>query len=163
MNPFQRQLSLVGTLADLPRIANFIAEACAALGLAPAARFDLQLAVEEACCNVIEHAYEGAGGALKVRIETCDEDVVITIQDRGKPFDPTAIPEPDIDAPLDERPIGGLGLYLMPRLMDEVAFTFSPEGGNTLVMTKHEVLASADPPQATEEGRDGSPAAGNDL
>ena len=163
MTPFQRELSLVGALDDLPRIANFIEEACTAIGLAPAARFDLQLAVEEACCNVIEHAYEGAGGALSVRFEACGEDVVITVRDWGKPFDPSAIPEPDIAAPLDERPVGGLGLYLMQRLMDQVAFTFSPEGGNTLVMAKEGVLAPADSPHPTEEARDGIPTAGTSL
>ncbi len=160
MNPFQRELSLVGALADLPRIADFVEAACVATDLAPSVRFDLQLAVEEACCNVIEHAYGGAGGALTIRFETRGEDVVITVQDRGQPFDPSTVPEPDTAAPLAERPIGGLGLYLMRQLMDEVAFTFSPEEGNTLAMMKHSALDSSrkilipEPPEMPRETGD---------
>ena len=67
-------------------------------------------------------------------------DVTITIHDQGRAFDPTSVPEPDLCCPLEERPLGGLGLHLMQKLMDEVRFTFSPEEGNTIVMVKRRIV-----------------------
>lgn len=139
MTSFRRELRLVGTMADLARIGAFIEDACAQASIDPAARFDVQMAVDEACSNVFEHAYGGRVGEVGLRVETRGRDLVITIRDRGTPFDPTAVPTPQVHLPLEERPIGGLGLHLMRRLMDDVAFSFSAEQGNTLVMTKRGV------------------------
>jgi anti-sigma regulatory factor (Ser/Thr protein kinase) len=122
---YRREIALVGTMCDLPAITSFVAEACAEAGVAPEARFDLELAVEEACCNVMEHAYGGAPGELRVTFEAQGCDVVITVCDRGRPFDPNTVPPPDMSLPLEERPIGGLGLFLMRQLMDTVQFTFT--------------------------------------
>lgn len=140
MTPFRREFNLVGTMADLARIGAFIEDACAAANIDPAARFDIQMAVDEACSNIFEHAYGGAAGAIDLRVETQGRDLVITVHDCGCAFDPDCVPTPQVHLPLEERPIGGLGLHLMRRLMDEVSFAFSPEQGNTLVMTKHGVV-----------------------
>ena len=96
----------------------------------------IQLAVDEACTNIIKHAYSSQGGAITIFFERNDNTVVITIQDRGKPFDPAAIPPPDLEAEIEKRQIGKLGLHLMRKLMDEVSYSFDPEEGNTLVMKK---------------------------
>ena len=96
----------------------------------------IQLAVDEACTNIIKHAYSSQGGAITIFFERNDNTVVITIQDRGKPFDPAAIPPPDLEAEVEKRQIGKLGLHLMRKLMDEVSYSFDPEEGNTLVMKK---------------------------
>ena len=61
---------------------------------------------------------------------------VIQIRDWGQSFDPAVIPEPNVDAPLEERPLGGLGLFLIRQSMDDVQFTFDPEHGNELRMEK---------------------------
>jgi anti-sigma regulatory factor (Ser/Thr protein kinase) len=140
MTPFQRDFSLVGTVADLRAIGEFVEEACCQADVDPGARFDLQMAVDEACCNIFEHAYGGSEGKLNLRFETRGKDVVITVHDHGRAFDPGAVPAPDTNKPLEERPVGGLGLHLMRRLMDKVLFAFSPESGNTLVMEKHRVV-----------------------
>ncbi|MEJ2739135.1 MAG: ATP-binding protein [Dehalococcoidia bacterium] len=96
----------------------------------------IQLAVDEACTNIIKHAYSSQGGAITIFFERNDNTVVITIQDRGKPFDPAAIPPPDLEAEIEKRQIGKLGLHLMRKLMDEISYSFDPEEGNTLVMKK---------------------------
>ena len=96
----------------------------------------IQLAVDEACTNIIKHAYSSQGGAITIFFERNDNTVVITIQDQGKPFDPAAIPPPDLEAEIEKRQIGKLGLHLMRKLMDEVSYSFDPEEGNTLVMKK---------------------------
>jgi serine/threonine-protein kinase RsbW len=137
---FQRELSVCSTASDLARIADFVDVACKECHVEPAARFDLQLAVEEACCNIIEHAYEGKAGQFSVGFETTGRDVTITLHDHGRPFDPAAVAAPDLDATWEERPIGGLGLHLMHKLMDEVRFTFE-NTGNMLVMVKRDAIA----------------------
>ncbi len=139
MTSLKRELTVPGASADLSRITDFVEEASEQAHVASAVCFDLQLAVEEACCNVIEHAYGGGGGAFTVTFETQGRDVVITLRDRGQPFDPIAVAAPDLDKPLQERPIGGLGMFLMYRLMDDVRFTFDDDG-NTLVMVKRDAL-----------------------
>jgi anti-sigma regulatory factor (Ser/Thr protein kinase) len=150
MTQFRRDLVLVGTNSELPRISRFIEEACDGANVDSAARFDLQMAVDEACCNVFEHAYNGSAGEIDLRFETRGRDVVITLHDHGRAFNPEGIPPPDTSQPLEERPVGGLGLHLMRKLMDKVFFAFSPERGNTLVMEKHKVVPVAPKKQSSE-------------
>ena len=96
----------------------------------------MQLAVDEACTNIIRYAYSSQGGLITINFERNDDTVVITIRDQGKPFDPAAIPPPDLEAEVEKRQIGKLGLHFMRKLMDEVSYSFDPEKGNTLVMKK---------------------------
>jgi serine/threonine-protein kinase RsbW len=148
MTSFRREFQLVGTMADLPRIGEFIEGACEQAGIAPAARFDVLMAVDEACSNVFEHAYSCRTGEVHLSFETRDGDLLIAVRDRGRAFNPAGVPAPDMGLPLEERPIGGLGLHLMRRLMDDVTFSFSPEHGNLLVMAKRGVAtANAPAPQ----------------
>lgn len=136
---------------DLPGILTFVEDACQQANVEPCLLFDLQLATEEACTNVIEHAYQGQGGALDIRFETHDGDVHITLHDHGRAFDPDAIHPPNTSLPLRHRPVGGLGLHLMYRLMDDVRFSFGPEG-NTLLMVKRNAIAQAMPPKEQADG-----------
>jgi anti-sigma regulatory factor (Ser/Thr protein kinase) len=140
MSSFRDDLVLSGQHNDLSRVVEFVEQACAEAGVDPAAWFDLQLATEEACANVIEHAYQRRGGRMEIRFEVQGDDVSITIHDHGRAFDPKSVPAPNLAAPLEERPLGGLGLHLMNKLMDEVRFDFSPHEGNTLVMVKHGIV-----------------------
>jgi serine/threonine-protein kinase RsbW len=143
MPSFCRELAISGRVAELPVILDFVETACAAAGVRAELWFDLQLAVEEACANVIEHAYGGKGGDLVITFTARGPDVVLTVLDQGRPFAPEQVVAPDMSMPLTQRGIGGLGLHLMYQLMDEVHFDFA-EGSNTLVMVKRNALA--DPP-----------------
>lgn len=96
----------------------------------------VQTAVGEACTNVMKYAYSGKGGLITLTCEMKDHSFVVVINDHGKPFDPNSIPPPDLDASLEKRRIGGLGLYLMKKYMDEVTYSFKEDTGNTLVMKK---------------------------
>jgi serine/threonine-protein kinase RsbW len=98
--------------------------------------YSLQLAVDEAASNIIEHAYEGILDAtFEVSCAMEDNELVITMLDHGTPFDISSIKDPDIKADLSERQIGGLGIYLMRKLMDEVRYQ-STRTGNLLTMIK---------------------------
>lgn len=104
-------------------------------------RHDLHLMAEEACINVINHAYPtGHAGPLSLQVLTAARDgrpsVEITVEDRGVPFDPLALPVPDRNRPLDELPPGGLGVLLMRRLSDLQHYLHDPDRGNVLTLTK---------------------------
>jgi serine/threonine-protein kinase RsbW len=101
--------------------------------------FHVQMAVDEACSNVIEHAYQGQDkGEITLSCDCHAEEWIIQIYDQGRAFDPDSVPEPDLNASLDEVKTGGLGLYFMHQLMDEVEFSFDEEKGNRLRMVKRE-------------------------
>jgi len=121
----------------LDEIREFIAQIARAGGFNEKMVYSLQLAADEAASNIIEHAYKDVtGGTLDVTCDMRDDEIVITMHDTGRPFDPSKIRKPNIKADLSERRIGGLGVYLMQKLMDNVFYTSDPDGGNLLTMTK---------------------------
>jgi serine/threonine-protein kinase RsbW len=129
-------LSLCADLGDLAAVREFVARVGADLGLTAELIYDLQLAVDEACANVINHGYGGQAGRIDVTVEPVKEGVQVVVRDWGGAFDPHRVPTPDVKAPLEERLLGGLGLFLMRKVMDDVNFAFDAEKGNTLKMVK---------------------------
>jgi len=129
------ELTVPGRLEDLATICEFVGQAAQQAGASKRAIFDIQLAVDEACTNIIEHAYGGDGGEICLRCECDGDDFEVVIRDQGRPFDPQAVPKPDVKAELDKRQEGGLGVYFMRCLMDEVRFRFDPQS-NELRMVK---------------------------
>lgn len=122
---------------NLDEIREIVAEAARQVGFSDKEIYAIQLAADEASSNIIEHAYAGVkGGKLEIDISTSDTKLKIIMRDHGKPFDPASVPEPNVKADLSERKIGGLGMYLMRKLMDEVSYESSPETGNILTMIK---------------------------
>jgi serine/threonine-protein kinase RsbW len=129
-------LTLCTDCSQLATIREFVAQVGRDWGLEKQVIDDLQLAVDEACTNIVVHAYDGQPGEIEVEVKITDKGVWVITRDWGKAFDPEAIPMPDVTAPLEERQLGGLGLYLMRQVMDEVQFKFDTETGNTLTMFK---------------------------
>jgi serine/threonine-protein kinase RsbW len=98
--------------------------------------YSLQLAADEAASNIIEHAYEGVSGAsLDVHCEMQGDTLVIVMRDQGRTFDSSKVKQPNLKADLSERQIGGLGVYLMRKLMDEVHYE-NTGSDNVLTMIK---------------------------
>jgi serine/threonine-protein kinase RsbW len=98
--------------------------------------YSIEMAVDEACSNIIEHAYEGEDkGDIRCTCAVSEEAITILLQDQGKTFDPSTIPPPNLSSNLDDRKAHGLGLYFIRKWMDEVAFHTSKEG-NTLKIVK---------------------------
>lgn len=129
-------LCLNADLGDMVTIREFVGQCGRDLNLSIEAIEAFQLAVDEACTNVVEHAYEGRGGEIEVTMEAEGDRVCATVRDWGAAFDPDAVPIPDVNAPLEKRALGGLGLFLIRQLMDHVEFEFDPVDGNTLTMIK---------------------------
>ena len=99
--------------------------------------YNIQLATDEAASNIIEHAYEDvADGALDLSCGLENNAIKIILIDYGESFDPSVIPIPDLKADLSERKIGGLGIFLMRKLMDEVHYEPREDKSNVLTMIK---------------------------
>jgi len=121
----------------LDEIRDLVAQIARDGGFTEKAVYSLQLAADEAASNIIEHAYEGVVNAsFDVACEMQGDTIVISMHDTGKSFDFSRVKQPDINADLSHRQIGGLGVYLMRKLMDEVNYEASPASGNLLTMTK---------------------------
>jgi len=102
--------------------------------------YNIQLAADEAASNIIEHAYEGVkDGVLDVSCGVKGDIITIIMVDYGESFDPAAVPLPDLKADLSERKIGGLGIFLMRKLMDEVHYETRKDKSNVLTMTKRKM------------------------
>ena len=133
------QLIVPGRFDRLTEIAAFVTQAARAAGLNDDEVFHVEMAVDEACSNIIEHAYAVQSGDINLAC-TCSTtgELEIVIRDSGQPFDPVEVPLPNTDAPadLDQLSEGGLGLYFMRKLMDDVRFEFVQGQGNTLTMIK---------------------------
>ncbi len=106
------------------------------VSLGDQAIYQCQLAIDEACTNIIEHAYNhDSAGEIEVIFKMAGDGCTISLTDFGEPYDPTHIPRPEKGRDLEDAQPGGLGLYLMHTLMDEVRYTPSLQG-NRLVMVK---------------------------
>jgi serine/threonine-protein kinase RsbW len=121
----------------LDEIRDFVGGIAREGGFSDKEIYSLQLAADEAASNVIEHAYEGIpDGEIEVRCGVKDETITIMMLDHGNPFDPASIRQPNIKADLSERQVGGLGIYLMRKLMDDVRYEKLENNGNLLTLIK---------------------------
>lgn len=126
-----------GRYDSLAKIGDFIRRSAAEAGLDNLAVYTVETAVDEACSNIIEHAYGGENrGDIECTCNHSQDKLIIILRDKGQPFDPASIPEPDLTASLEEREDHGLGLYFMRKWMDEVHFETPAGGGNVVVMVK---------------------------
>ena len=99
--------------------------------------YNIQLATDEAASNIIEHAYENkSDGILELSCGVQNNSIKIILIDHGEAFDPSEIPLPDLKADLSDRKIGGLGIFLMRKLMDEVHYESKDDKSNILTMIK---------------------------
>jgi anti-sigma regulatory factor (Ser/Thr protein kinase) len=120
-------LTLPATLESLDPIVQYVMSAAAAAGLDKKAAYGLRLAVDEIATNIITHGYADAhtDGDVMVHASLGDEHLVITLEDWAPAFDPRGLEDPDhIDKPSDERPIGGLGVFLALKSVDRLDYEY---------------------------------------
>ena len=100
-------------------------------------RFKIELSIEEAVENVVQYAYQGGIGWLEAGTSLDDESLILTIElrDAGVPFNPLEKTDPDVTLTANERPIGGLGIYLCKNMMDSISYRYE-DGNNVLTMKK---------------------------
>jgi len=122
-------------LGDIPGIVEFVVNWLQRQGL-DRYIFVFETAVDEASTNVAKYAYGGKGGFFQISCALCDTDIVITIRDHGNKFDPNSIPLPEVVSQLEDRKVGGLGIYMMKKMMDRVDYSYSDREGNRLELVK---------------------------
>lgn len=116
------KLVLPAELGSLGKAHEFVLSAAAHAGCSAERAADIELAIEELLVNVVTHAYKGAAGEIEISCSQDDHDFIIELQDKGAAFDPLTCPDPDLTKGLAERQIGGLGIYLVKKLTDEVQY-----------------------------------------
>jgi serine/threonine-protein kinase RsbW len=132
----RRQCILPGEITALPQITHFLDGLASDWGFPERLVLSLNLVLEEAFTNIVNYGLEGTEGqAVILDFEKHPERLIIHITDEGKAFDPTLREEPDIALPAEERPIGGLGIFLIRKMMDQVSYE-RKEGKNILRLEK---------------------------
>lgn len=125
-------------LASLKDFREFIKEHCAGVpGVTSEILYDAQLAVDEACTNIITHGYaEIDPGSIILDFELEPDKLILSLTDFGHSFEPDTAAISDVDASIEIRELGGFGLFFINQSMDEVDYRVT-EDGNTMVLTKY--------------------------
>jgi len=132
-----RQLVLPNEISAMTQLAPFVAEFSAAAELPEMLYNQIDLALDEAVTNVVMYAYpKGISGNVTITAEATEKQLTIILSDHGVPFDPTATEDPDITLSAEERPIGGLGIFLVKQVMDTIDYRRTPDGINELTLRK---------------------------
>jgi len=132
-----RRLIMKNEMTEVARMRSFFFSVCREYGIDEETFKTLNLALEEWVANVINYAYpKGMRGHVEVTADVSDNVLTLVIKDHGTPFDPTQHAEVDIDAELDERSIGGLGIHLMRTIMDSMTYERTADGYNRLTLKK---------------------------
>ena len=132
-----RRLIMKNEMTEVGRLRTFFFSVCREYGIDEETAKTLNLALEEWVANVIGYAYpKGMRGHVEVTADVTDNVLTLVIKDHGTPFDPTQYEEIDVDAGLDERAIGGLGIHLIQSIMDKVDYERTGDGYNRLTLTK---------------------------
>ena len=128
------ETSILNKIRDLARIPDLVSQFAEEQGLSEDVVFSLNVALDEMLSNVIKYGYtDDAIHEIHVRLSVAGPLLVTEIEDDGQPFDPCAAAPVDVDAPLDERKVGGLGIHIVRKLMSEVVYA-RVNGRNRLVM-----------------------------
>ncbi|MDE0391785.1 MAG: ATP-binding protein [Rhodospirillales bacterium] len=129
--------SLVNDLREIAGAAEKIGAFCAEHGLTEQIAFEVNPAVDELLTNTISYGYDdGAEHSIDLVLRIQGDTLTVEIADDGRAFDPLQTPEPDLGAPLEERAVGGLGIYLVRKTIDGVAYRRQDER-NVVTLTKN--------------------------
>lgn len=133
-----KELTVEATVRNIPAVTDFVDEALDTMGCSQRIQTQINIAIDELFSNIAHYAYNPATGPATVQVEVEKNPlaVVVTFIDRGKPYDPLSAREPDLSLDLMQRPVGGLGIFLVRRTMDDVSYEYR-DGRNILRIKKH--------------------------
>ncbi len=133
----EKKLIITNNLSELERLVLFLDELQAEWNIPAHLMPSINLVLEEALTNVIFYAYEkGQTDRIKITFRLIGTQLTLVVADRGRPYDSTQKEDPDIKLSAEDRPIGGLGIFLIKQIMDEVSYQ-RKGGQNLLKMVKH--------------------------
>lgn len=131
-----RDIIIRNDLAEIERLAESVRDFCRDRGVDDEACHDILLAMDESVSNTIRHGYADRDPhEIRVRVGLEDRDLFLEVEDDARPFNPLEAPEPDVSRPVEERPLGGLGIHLVRQLMSSVEYRHR-DGRNFLRMTR---------------------------
>lgn len=122
---------------SIEKVNAFVEEELEKADCAANARIKVMIALEELFVNVAHYAYDGEKGDVSVSIDFEGNDMVLALKDKGKPFNPLEKPDPNVEASLEERGIGGLGIYMVKKTMDD--FKYDYKDGENVVTIRHAI------------------------
>jgi serine/threonine-protein kinase RsbW len=128
-------LTIQSDITEIARVSMALEELMKAHNFREEDIFDTQLAVEEALTNVIDHGYSTGGGIIGITCLASREFIEVTIEDSAPPFNPLSFPEPELSGDIEDRKIGGLGVFLIRHVMDEISYRHE-NGKNILNLVK---------------------------
>ena len=132
----EKSIILANDITDISRLYEIIEELGSDFSLYPDIVFNLNLVLEEAVVNIINYAYPKEDHeSIYLSAKMHEGSIVLVLTDTGKEFDPTAVPEADVTLSADDRQIGGLGIFLIRQIMNEVKYE-RIEGKNVLTLEK---------------------------
>ena len=130
-------------LKQLTAMRDLVEERASVFNVGPDAMHDVLLAVTEMVTNIILHGYRQQPGTIEIEVRPEGDALVVQLRDEAPLFDPTTLPAPDITLPLDSRPVGGLGVYMTKKLMDDVSYRVTSQGKNELTLVKNHAIPIA--------------------
>ena len=130
-----KELETAAALESIPRVTELVDELLDGAGCPARKRLQVDIAVDELFSNIARYAYDGADGGVRVRVEAEPGEARVTFADRGKPFDPLAREDPDVTLTAQERGIGGLGIFMVKKSMDEMRYERA-DGENRLTIVQ---------------------------
>lgn len=128
-------LKVAATIENLPDVLQFVDTILEGIDCPIKAQMQIDVALEELYVNIAHYAYPDSEGDAEIRVEVADGAVEITLIDSGIPYDPLAKPDPDVTLSAQERAIGGLGIFMSKKLMDDLSYRYS-DGKNRLTLKK---------------------------
>lgn len=133
----EKELLIKSRTENLNAVRDFIGSVVKEANIPQDITGDVVLAVDEACTNIIKHAYKFLpDGDINIKIKYSAKKITVEITDHGAPFSPDAVPTPDLKKYFEEKRVGGLGMYLMKSLMDNVEYKSVPGKYNQVFLTK---------------------------
>ena len=131
------ELDIEAVEENLDTVTAFVDERLEKVGCSMKSQMQIDLAVEEIFINIAKYAYKPDKGRATVRVEVKYDpvQVKITFLDHGKPYDPLAKEDPDVTLSADDRPVGGLGIFMVKQSMDDVIYEYK-DGANILTLVK---------------------------
>ena len=132
-----KELTLEATVGNIQVVTDFVNEELESLHCPMKTQMQIDVAIDELFSNIAFYAYQPETGnaTIQVEVEKKPLTVILTFIDHGIPYNPLDKKEPDISLPAEDRPVGGLGIFLIKKLMDEVTYKYR-DGQNILTMKK---------------------------
>ena len=133
-----KEMTIDAAVENIPAVTAFVEEQLEQYNCPMKAQMQIDIAIDELFSNIAQYAYTPKTGKATVRVEVTENPmaVVITFIDNGVPYDPLAKADPNVSLPADERQIGGLGIFMVKKSMDEISYEYK-NGQNILTIKKH--------------------------